>query len=146
VRQPGQPFADEPVDLLVSQPIADPLRRVRITGRAERVVQGGKADPGLEAMPLGIFMPVYLLTELRGVSSQFRGQVPVRVATVPAHDRIRGTVTESGGAGGASARFAGGDRVLAREADQQFRRVNRHLYLPAFRTALEATSPSMSPP
>jgi hypothetical protein len=57
---------------------------------------------------------VYLLTELRGVSSQFRGQVPVRVATVPAHDRIRGTVTESGGAGGASARFAGADRGAVR--------------------------------
>ncbi len=57
---------------------------------------------------------LYLLTELRGVSSQFRGQVPVRVATVPAHDRIRGTVTESGGAGGASARFAGGDRGAVR--------------------------------
>jgi hypothetical protein len=57
---------------------------------------------------------LYLLTELRGVSSQFRGQVPVRVDTVPPHDRIRGTVTESGGAGGASAGFAGGDRGAVR--------------------------------
>ena len=57
---------------------------------------------------------LYLLTELRGASSQFRGQVPVRVATVPAHGRIRGTVTESGSAGGASARFAGGDRGAVR--------------------------------
>ena len=39
LRQPGEPLAGEPVDLLVGQPVADPLDRAGVAGRAERVVQ-----------------------------------------------------------------------------------------------------------
>ena len=58
VREPGQPLAGEAVDLLVGQPVADPLHRGRVVSSAERVVQGGEADPGFEALPLGVLVPV----------------------------------------------------------------------------------------
>jgi len=52
VRQPGQPLAGEAVDLLIGQPVAGPLHRGRVAGRAERVVQGGEADPRTAAARL----------------------------------------------------------------------------------------------
>jgi hypothetical protein len=58
LRQPGQPLAGEPVDLLVGQPVADPLDRLGVADRAERVVQRGERDPGLQALPLGVLVPV----------------------------------------------------------------------------------------
>jgi hypothetical protein len=58
VRQPGQPLAGEPVDLLVSQVVAYLLHRGRVSGGAERVVQGGECDAGLGALPLGVLVPV----------------------------------------------------------------------------------------
>ena len=58
VRQAGQPLAGEPVDLLVGQPVADLLHRGRVVSGAERVVQGGEADPGPGALPHGILVPV----------------------------------------------------------------------------------------
>ncbi len=69
MRQPGQPFAGEPVDLLVGQPVADLLHRGRVVSSAERVVQGGEADPGPGALPLGVLVPVEV--DLPGV-----GEVP----------------------------------------------------------------------
>jgi hypothetical protein len=45
MQQPGQPHAGEPVDLLVSQPVADRLDGRRVADRSEGVVQGGEADP-----------------------------------------------------------------------------------------------------
>ena len=67
VRQPGQPLAGEPVDLLVGQPVADPLHRGRVIGRPERVVQGGEADARLEALPLGVLVPAMTISSLRAV-------------------------------------------------------------------------------
>ena len=60
LRQPSQPLAGEPVDLLVGQPVADPLDRGRVADGAERVVQRGERDPALQALPLGVLVPVYL--------------------------------------------------------------------------------------
>ena len=58
LRQPGQPLAGQPVDLLIGQPVADPLDRRRVADRAERVVQPGERDPGLEALLLGVLVTV----------------------------------------------------------------------------------------
>jgi hypothetical protein len=58
LRQPGQPLAGEPVDLLVGQPVADPLDRRRVADRAERVVQGRERDACLPALPLGVLVPL----------------------------------------------------------------------------------------
>jgi hypothetical protein len=58
LRQPGQPLAGEPVDLLVVQPVADPLDRRRVADRAERVVQGRERDACLPALPLGVLVPL----------------------------------------------------------------------------------------
>ena len=55
LRQPGQPCAGEPVDLLAGQPVADPLDRLGVADRAERGVQRGERDPGLQALPLGAY-------------------------------------------------------------------------------------------
>src|SRR6266702_7589610 len=54
LRQPGQPLAGEPVDLLVGQPVADPLDRLRVADGAERVIQGRERDAFLQALPLGV--------------------------------------------------------------------------------------------
>ena len=58
LRQPGQPLAGEPVDLLIGQPVADPLDRRRVADRAERVVQGRKRDACLPALLPGVLVPV----------------------------------------------------------------------------------------
>jgi hypothetical protein len=61
LRQPGQPLAGEPVDLLAGQPVADPLDRLGVADRAERVVQRGERDPFFQALPLGVLVPVEVL-------------------------------------------------------------------------------------
>jgi hypothetical protein len=58
VRQPGQPLAQQRVDLVVGQPVADRLHRRPVAGPGEAVVQGGEADPGLGGLPLGVFVAV----------------------------------------------------------------------------------------
>ena len=55
-----------------------------------------------------------LLTELGGKSSQVRGQIPVRVATVRAHDRARRVATGSERVVGGTGRRAAGDRGSVR--------------------------------
>ena len=50
-----------------------------------------------------------VLTELRGESFQFRGQVPVCGGTVPARDRIRGVAAGSCGVGGGAVGGVEGD-------------------------------------
>ena len=55
-----------------------------------------------------------LLTELRVELLGVTGQIPVRVATVPARDRIRGAVAGSQGVGGAWARSVAGERGSVR--------------------------------
>jgi len=57
---------------------------------------------------------ICLLTELRAELLHVTGQIPVRVATVPAHDRIRRAVPGSQRVGGASARSAAGERGSVR--------------------------------
>ena len=90
VRQPGQPLAGEPVDLLVGQPVADPLHRGRVVGGAERVVQGGEADPGPGALPLGVLVPVEVdLPGVGEVAAEFhveRAEVGVEPVEIPVVD------------------------------------------------------------
>ena len=90
VRQPGQPLAGEPVDLLVGQPVADPLHRVRVAGRAERVVQGGEADTGLEALALGVLVPVEVdLPGVGEIAAEFhveRAEIGVEPVEIPVID------------------------------------------------------------
>ena len=90
MRQPGQPFAGEPVDLLVGQPVADPLHRGRVVSGGERVVQGGEADPGLEALPLGVLVPVEVdLPGVGEVAAEFhveRAEIGVEPVEIPVVD------------------------------------------------------------
>ena len=44
VRQPGQPLAQQRIDLLFSEPVADPLQSYRIIDGGEAVVQRGEPD------------------------------------------------------------------------------------------------------
>ena len=90
LRQPGQPLAGEPVDLLVGQPVADPLHRGLVISGAERVVQGGEADARLEALPLGVLVPVEVdLPGVGEVAAEFhveRAEVSVEPVEIPVVD------------------------------------------------------------
>jgi hypothetical protein len=57
---------------------------------------------------------VCVLTELRGEFSQFRGQVPAGVGTVPARDRIGRAAAGSCGVGGGAVGSVEGDRGVVR--------------------------------
>ena len=90
MRQAGQPLAGEPVDLLVGQPVADLLHRGRVISGAERVVQGGEADPGPGALPLGVLVPVEVdLPGVREVAAEFhveRAEAGVEPVEIPVVD------------------------------------------------------------
>jgi hypothetical protein len=81
LRQPGQPLAGEPVDLLIGQPVADPLDRRRVADRAERVIQRGERDPFLPALPLGVLVAVEVdLPGVREVAAELdeeRAEMPI---------------------------------------------------------------------
>jgi hypothetical protein len=62
VRQPGQPFAQQRVDLPWSELVADRLQGGRVGGGGEPVVQGLEPDPGSGGLPLG---PVVAVDALR---------------------------------------------------------------------------------
>ena len=88
-----QPLAGEPVDLLVGQPVADPLHRGRVVSGAERVVQGGKADARLEALPLGVLVPVEVnLPGVGEVAAELdveRAEIRVEAVEIPVvHHRL----------------------------------------------------------
>jgi hypothetical protein len=71
LRQPGQPLAGEPVDLLAGQPVADPLDRLGVTDRAERVIQGRERDAFLQALLLGVLVPVEVdLAGIREITAE----------------------------------------------------------------------------
>ena len=53
MRQDGQPLAQQGVDLLGSEPVADGLQRHRILDRGEPVVQRLERDAGLGGLALG---------------------------------------------------------------------------------------------
>jgi hypothetical protein len=57
---------------------------------------------------------ICVLTELRGEFSQFRGQVPAGVGTVPARDRIGRAAAGSCGVGGGAVGSVEGDRGVVR--------------------------------
>ena len=52
VRQDGQPFTQQRVDLLGTQTVADPLQPVHVVDGGETVVQRGEPDPRLGGLPL----------------------------------------------------------------------------------------------
>src|SRR3984893_3902702 len=90
LRQPGQPLAGEPVDLLVGEPVADPLDGAGVAGRAERVVQGRERDAVLEALLLGVLVPVEVdLPGVREVAAELdveRAEVGVEAVEIPVVD------------------------------------------------------------
>ncbi len=90
VRQPGQPLAGEPVDLLLGQVVADVLHGRGVLDRAERVVQRGEADPRLDALLLGVLVPVQVdLPGEREVAAELqveRPEVPVEPVEIPVVD------------------------------------------------------------
>ncbi|WP_427019306.1 hypothetical protein ACQCSX_22885 (plasmid) [Pseudarthrobacter sp. P1] len=53
IGQNGQPLAQQRVDFLAGQPVADPLQRGRVLDRGEGVVQGGEPESGLARLVLG---------------------------------------------------------------------------------------------
>jgi hypothetical protein len=71
------------------------------------------ADFGPFFIKFGTYFPytakLCLLTELRAELLGVTGQIPVRVATVPARDRIRGAIPGSQRVGGAWARSVAGE-------------------------------------
>ncbi len=90
VRQPGQPLAGEPVDLLVGQPVAGLLHGRRVTGGAERVVQRAEGDPRLGALLLGVLVAVQVdLPGEREVAAELqveRAEIGVEPVKVPVVD------------------------------------------------------------
>ena len=76
------------------------------------------ADFGPFFIKFGSYFPynakLCLLTELRAAFLHVTGQIGVRVATVPAHGRIRGAVTGSHRVGGACTRRVAGERGSVR--------------------------------
>jgi len=58
VGQPRQPFAQQPVDLLVVQPIADALQRLGVLARQHAVVQRLELDATLAQLALGVLVAV----------------------------------------------------------------------------------------
>ena len=90
LRQPGQPLAGEPVDLLVGQLVADLLDRLGVADRAERVIQRGERDPGLQALPLGVLVPVEIdLAGVREITAELeveRAEIGVEAIEVPVVD------------------------------------------------------------
>ena len=87
LRQPGQPLAGEPVDLLVGQPVADPLDRLGVADRAERVVQGRERDAFLPALLLGVLVPVEVdLAGVREITAELdmeRAEIGVEAIEIP---------------------------------------------------------------
>ena len=87
LRQPGQPFAGEPVDLLVGEPVADPLDRRRVADRAERVIQGRERDAFLQALLLGVLVPVEVdlpgVGEIAAELDMERAEVGVEAIEIP---------------------------------------------------------------
>ena len=53
MRQDRQPLAQQRVDLVGTELIADRLQRGRVFDGSERIVQPGEVDPGLRGLPLG---------------------------------------------------------------------------------------------
>jgi hypothetical protein len=58
VRQNGQPFAQQRVDLVFPEAVADLLQGRRIIDGGEPVVQRREPDPGLGGLPFGPFVAV----------------------------------------------------------------------------------------
>ncbi len=58
VREPGQPFAHEPVDLGRVEPVADPLEPLGSSQEANPLSSGVEADPGLGGLAFGPLVAV----------------------------------------------------------------------------------------
>ena len=90
LRQPGQPLAGEPVDLLVGQPVADPLDRPGVADRSERVVQGRERNAFPQALLLGIFVSVEVdlpgIWEVAAELDKERAEISVEPVEIPVVD------------------------------------------------------------
>jgi len=58
VRQPAQPLAQQGVDLVGAESVADGLHSGRLVDGGEPVVQGGEGDALLRGLPLGPLVAV----------------------------------------------------------------------------------------
>jgi hypothetical protein len=72
VRQPGQPLAQQRIDLLFSEPVADRLQRYRIIDGGEPVVQRLECDAGLGGLAL---RPVVAVDAQLGVVRKIRAKL-----------------------------------------------------------------------
>lgn len=105
MRQPGQPLAQQRVDLFGSQPVADPLQRLRVVHGGEPVVQRLELDARPGGLPLGPLVAVQaqsgVVREVRAELEEERAEIGVDAIEVPLvdhrgglHDpRIGGTVS-----------------------------------------------------
>ena len=77
----------EPVDLLIGQPVADPLDRRRVADRAERVIQGRERDAFLPALLPGVLVPVEVdLAGVREIAAELdveRAEISVEAVEIP---------------------------------------------------------------
>jgi hypothetical protein len=64
VRQDRQPLAQQGVDLLGAEPVADLLQPAWVIDGGEGVVQRGESDPGLRGLPLRPVVAVETFSEL----------------------------------------------------------------------------------
>jgi len=66
-------LADGPAEDDARQRVACPLERLGVADGAERVIQRGERDPGLQALPLGVLVPVDLfqLMSLTSIVSRY---------------------------------------------------------------------------
>jgi hypothetical protein len=82
VWQPGQPFAQQRVDLPWSQPVTDPLQGSRVADRGEAVVQCLEPDAGPGGLPLG---PVVAVDAQLGVVGEVGAELQEERAEVAVH-------------------------------------------------------------
>jgi hypothetical protein len=87
VRQPGQPSAQQRVDVLRTERVADPLQRRRVVDGSEPVVQRFEPDPGLRGLPLRPVIAVEAqlggVREVAGELQEERAEVGVDAVEVP---------------------------------------------------------------
>jgi len=58
MRQAPQPFAQQPIDLVRRQAVAQPLRQLRVSARLDAVVERLEGDPALGRLALEVLVAV----------------------------------------------------------------------------------------
>ncbi len=94
VWQDRQPLAQQAVDLLGAQPVADGLHRGRVVDSGEAVVQRGEPDTGLGHLPFGVLVAVEAqpgaVGKVGAELEEERAEVGVEAVEVPLVDHRGG--------------------------------------------------------